>query len=61
LLGLKEEENPMKKNPTAQSKKMTLAARLEWEADNRRKLLAQLQPAIRKMAEQEFAKLGLFQ
>jgi hypothetical protein len=51
----------MKKNPTAQSKKMTLAARLEWEADNRRKLLAQLQPAIRKMAEQEFAKLGLFQ
>jgi hypothetical protein len=51
----------MKKEPTAQLKKMTKPERLEWEADNRRKLLAQLQPATRKMAEQEFAKLGLFQ
>jgi len=54
-----------------QGKKMTatedepdareLRAEKEREAENRRKLLATLEPATREMAIREFAKLGLHQ
>jgi len=38
-----------------------LRRQLEAEAENRRKLLASLDPKTREMAQRDFAKLGLHQ
>jgi hypothetical protein len=42
-------------------RRMSQKEQLAWEAKNRRKLLAKLNPNAKALAEREFAKLGLYQ